>query len=639
MNGKIIYIMGVSGSGKTTVGQLLALQLGIPFFDGDDFHPIANKAKMKAGIPLLDADRIPWLQAIHTVAKSNALLLGAVIACSALKEMYRIILSEGIDFPTWIYLEGDYELILQRLLQRPNHFMPAALLQSQFDILEKPLYALTLSIQNKPKEQIKLIMQQISLSELGIVGLGVMGKSLAINFATKAISISVFNRHLAGKEENIAQQFVNEHSFLQEVKPFDQIDTFIQSLAVPRKIILMVNAGKPVDDILEIVHPLLSEGDIIIDCGNSHYIDTARRIEKLSKKRLHFMGAGISGGEEGALKGPSIMLGGNKDIYNQVKHLFHAIAAKDLHGNACCNYIGADGAGHFVKMVHNGIEYAEMQLLAELYFILRKGLGKNPDEIGEIFKDWNKSFLKSYLVEITIEILSKKNGNKWLIDDILDVAVSKGTGSWATQTAAYLGTPATMLTAALFARHQSAEIKYSTIKTKRKSSSFIWQNESNLALHFGDDPIKQLAQSYQLARIINHHQGFAMIQSACKEYHWNIDLQKLAAIWTNGCIIRSVFMEQLATLPLNECSILSLPELQEIILENKLALATITSVALINGISIPALSASLNFLHAYYSEDSPMNIIQAQRDYFGAHGVVLKSDPNNNQVHINWICP
>lgn len=634
--GRIIYIMGVAGSGKSTIGQSLALTLGLPFFDGDDFHPLANKAKMEAGIPLHDADRLPWLQAIHATAKENAVLNGAVIACSALKEIYRVILSANIESIEWIYLDGDYYTIYNRLIKRANHYMPAGLLQSQFDILEKPKKAITISVNQSLAKQIECIMQQISLSELGIIGLGIMGKSLAMNFAAQSISISIFNRHLAGKEENIALNLIKDNLILKDAKPFDQLAAFVQSLALPRKIVLMVNAGKPVDELIDALQPLLSEGDIIIDCGNSHYLDTTRRIAALSKSGLHLIGAGVSGGEEGALKGPSIMPGGKKEIYLQVEHMLTAIAAKSADGNACCNYIGEDGAGHFVKMVHNGIEYAEMQLLAELYFIMRNGLGKQPDEIAGIFRKWNAGTLKSYLLEITIEILQKKEGEHWVIDDIKNVAVSKGTGSWATQTAALLGTPADMLTAALFARYQSAEEKNTQLQSLNDHSFSKKQLVALIVSEFGDEPLQQIANAYHLARIVNHHQGFSMIKDACKTYHWDIDLQNLAAIWTNGCIIRSDFMEQLALMPLNEFSILNLPVFQNVIKDHQLALANLTAASMINGLAIPVFATALNYLNAYSSIDSPMNLIQAQRDYFGAHGVILKSDPYQNQIHINW---
>jgi len=633
---RIIYIMGVAGSGKTTIGQSLALKLGLPFFDGDDFHPPANKAKMEAGIPLHDADRLPWLQAIHATAKTNAVLNGAVITCSALKEIYRVILSANIESIEWVYLEGDYQTIYDRLIKRADHYMPAGLLQSQYDILEIPKNAITISVDQSPSKQIELIMQQISLSELGIIGLGIMGKSLAMNFAAQSISVSIFNRHLSGKEENIALNLIKDNPILKDAKPFDQLAAFVQSLALPRKIILMVNAGKPVDELIDALQPLLSKGDIIIDCGNSHYLDTARRMNALAINGLHLIGAGVSGGEEGALKGPSIMPGGKKEIYLQVEHLLTAISAKSADGNACCNYIGEDGAGHFVKMVHNGIEYAEMQLLAELYFIMRNGLGKQPDEIAGIFRQWNTGFLKSYLLEITIEILQKKKGQDWVIDDILNVALSKGTGSWATQTAALLGTPADMLTAALFARYQSAEEKNTQLQSSSDHTFSKKQLDTLIASEFVDELLQQIANAYHLARIVNHHQGFSMIKDACKTYHWDIDLQNLAAIWTNGCIIRSNFMEQLALMPLNKFALLNLPDLQNAIKDHKLALANLTAASMINGMAIPVFSTALNYLNAYGSKDSPMNLIQAQRDYFGAHGVILKSDPDQKQIHINW---
>lgn len=631
----IIFIIGVAGSGKTTVGNLVASALDIPFFDGDDFHSKENKDKMASGNPLNDEDRLPWLTAINKKAIEALFNNGAVIACSALKHQYRTILANEISHIHWIFLEGDYDTIHQRLVERNDHYLKASLLQSQFDILEKPVNAFSLSVNQSLENMVESIINNIALSQLGIIGMGIMGKSLAMNFGDKGTSLSLYNRFVPGKEEGIAQLAVDQNSSLENAKPFDNIEAFVRSLSVPRTILLMINAGEAIDQTLNLLKPLLDKNDLIIDGGNTHFLDTARRVKEMNDEGFHFMGAGVSGGEEGALKGASIMFGGDITQFVRIKRLFDLIAAKDKKDQPCMGYIGPDGAGHFVKMVHNGIEYAEMQLIAEVYFILRKLYSESPDTIATIFEQWNKGEGNSYLLEITIEILRKKSGEHWLIDDILDIGASKGTGSWATQTAAELGSAAGMMTTALFERFQSSE---NANKLGRQKMN--WQNskvaETILSENFGQDYIEIIGAAFQLARIANHHQGFSMIGAASEHYKWSIDKKTLAGIWVNGCIIRSVLMEQLAINMEQNTAILDLPFYKDFIEKHQNALAKLVAKSINNGLSVPALGAAIQFINGYFSEDSPMNIIQAQRDYFGAHKVVLKSDPQQNQVHIPW---
>ncbi len=631
----IIFIIGVAGSGKTTIGNLVAAAMGIPFFDGDDFHSKENKNKMATGNPLNDEDRLPWLKAINQKAIEATLNNGAVIACSALKHQYRSLLANEISHVHWIFLEGNYDTIHQRLLERNDHYLKASLLQSQFDILEKPTNAFTLSVNQSPEKMVESIIQHISLNQLGIIGMGVMGKSLAMNFGNKGIRLSLYNRFVPGKEEGIAQLVVEQNPSLQNAQPFESLEAFVQSLSVPRTIFLMINAGEAIDQTLDLLKPLLDKNDLVIDGGNTHFLDTARRVKEMHNEGFHFMGAGVSGGEEGALNGPSIMFGGDMHQFIRVKPLFELIAAKDKNGLPCMGYIGQDGAGHFVKMVHNGIEYAEMQLIAEVYYILRKLNNETPATIAAIFEQWNKGEASSYLLEITIDILQKKSGDHFLIDDILDIGASKGTGSWATQTAAELGTPAVMMTTALFERFQSSE---NAEKAGRHKMNWPKDNEAGTVLrnHFGDDYIELIGAAFQLARIVNHHQGFSMIDAASKQYQWSIDNKAVAGIWVNGCIIRSVLMEQLAMNMQQDIAILDLPFFKDFIEKHQSALAKLVAMAINNGLSVPALGVAIQFVNGYFSEDSPMNIIQAQRDYFGAHKVVLKSDPNKNQVHIPW---
>ena len=609
----IIFIMGVAGSGKTATGQLLCTKIGIPFFDGDDFHSTQNKNKMKDGIALNDEDRMPWLHNLNDLAKQQACINGAIIACSALKKMYRDILMDGINKVYWIFLEGDYETLYKRLMDRANHYMPASLLKSQLATLELPTNALQINSTNALQANVESIIQYTTPSKLGLIGLGIMGKSLAINFASKGFSLSVYNRHVNNTEVDVAKKFVSQNNMLAHTKPFDNLSAFIHSLETPRKIILMVSAGAAIDELLNELTPLLDKNDIIVDCGNSHYLDTANRIQQLQKNQMYFIGAGVSGGEEGALKGPSIMPSGDIDGYMGVKDLLEAIAAKDKNGNPCCSYIGVQGAGHFIKMVHNGIEYAEMQLLAEVYCILRKGFQLNPDEIAAIFMDWNKGELQSYLLQITINILQKKEEGKWVIDDVLGIALTKGTGKWATNAAVNLDAAAGMMTAALFARFNSAKYNHSQLNNAHH------KNISNVL------KVEEIANAYLLARMVNHHQGFDMIQKASNEYKWDINVNEVARIWTNGCIIRSSLMEHLHQLNIAEAS-----------KQYGSFLVKTTTIAMQSAWAVPALSDAVNFLNTINTDDTAISLIQAQRDYFGAHQFVRKSDPSKKMIHIDW---
>lgn len=621
----IIFIMGVSGSGKTTVGKLLSEQTGLPFFDADAFHSAENIEKMKAGSPLTDDDRKEWLQSLNQLAKEHQ-QTGAIIACSALKKNYRHQLDDGLQNVRWIYLKGTYELIHERLVQRPHHYFSASMLQSQFDILEEPTDAMIYDVQQQPQQIVSSVIKQFyMLSDFGIIGLGVMGKSLALNMAEKGVKLSLYNRFVKHKEEKIAERIIIANPTLSKAKGFEDINAFVQSLAAPRKILLMINAGAAVDAVIEELKPLLTKDDIIIDGGNSFYKDTERRLYDLKQFNIHFIGAGISGGEEGALKGPSIMPGGDVTAYEMVKPILESIAAKDTNGKPCCTFISEGGSGHFVKMVHNAIEYAEMQLLSEVYHLLRNGLEQNPDAIAAILQQWDQTELNSYLLEITIDILQTKENNEWLLDNILDVGSSKGTGSWAVSTAADLGVPAGMMTSALYARYLSAQKE-----TRVKVSNIITASKTSLL-----STTEQLQQAYALARIINHVQGFELINAAAKTYQWKINLSELARIWTNGCIIRSSLMEQLVHV-LNEDELLQHSFVLQSIEQNKNALQQVVSTSLQNGFAVPALSEALNYINAMSTVNSAMNLIQAQRDYFGAHSYQRVDDQSLSSHHTEW---
>ncbi len=619
--------MGVSGVGKSTIGKLLADQLSIPFFDGDDYHPEANKKKMANGHPLNDDDRYDWLLNLNRLANDQIVNTSCVIACSALKESYRELLKKGIETNIkWVLLHGTFDQVLERIQQRTSHFMPTSLLKSQFDTLEEPIEALKINIRETPQKITTFIVNELQKkSEFGIIGLGVMGKSLARNLASHNFTLSMFNRHVAKLEENIAEDFKNEHSELSKALAFDDLTKFVNSLQSPRKIMLMVNAGKPVDAVVESLIPLLSKDDVIIDGGNSHYKKTQERIDLLNNHQIHFIGAGVSGGEQGALKGPSIMPGGNADAYKLIQPYLESIAAKNKHNQPCCTYIGSGGSGHFIKMVHNGIEYAEMQLLAEAYFIL-KNAGKNPDEIADILESWSTA-ANSYLLEITISILRKKEEGGWLIDNILDTSGNKGTGNWTTIATAELGMPSTMIPASLFARYISA------FKTERIEMNEVYSTDRNNIFLIDEG---ELLNAYQLARIVNHHQGFKLLSQASNAYDWNLNLSKIAGIWTNGCIIRSTLMEELIDLLKNDDNILLNSTIVLQVKALRSSLNRVVSQAVLHEITIPCLSEATNFLNGYSTANSSANIIQAQRDFFGAHTYQRVDDTSGTFYHTNW---
>lgn len=622
----VIFIMGVSGCGKSTVGQLLSKRLKVPFFDGDDFHPQSNVDKMSNGVPLNDEDRYGWLVTLNKLAKETLESNSCVIVCSALKHSYREILSTDIQNQTkWIHLAGSFDQILDRINKRENHYMQSNLLQSQFDILEQPLNALEIKIDLKPEDIVEIIAKKMEMkSEFGLFGLGVMGKSLSRNLAQKGFHISIFNREVPGLEENVAENFKNNHEELQTAKAFSDLEAFVNSLQTPRRIMLMVNAGKTTDSVIADLVPFLSDGDILIDGGNSNYLDTKERYDLLKNKNIHFIGVGVSGGEEGALKGPSIMPGGNKEIYNLVQPYLEKIAAKDANGLPCCTYIGEEGSGHFVKMVHNGVEYVEMQLLAEVYSIFHR-MGTAPDKIADILASWQPT-ANSYLLEITIAILRKKEGADWLVNKIVDKAGNKGTGNWATIATAQLGVPSSLIASALFARFNSF-YKEDRIQA---NSNYATQNQELVVDH------QKILEAYQFARIINHYQGFKLIADSGKAYKWNLNLSEIARIWTNGCIIRSDFMVELIGVLKEEDAILKHKTIIDQVKLLKPSINTVVANCVLNELAVPCLSEAVNFFNGYTTANSPANIIQAQRDYFGAHTYQRTDDESGTFHHTNW---
>ena len=628
MQKSIYVIMGVSGSGKTTIGKLLAEALNVDFLDGDDFHSPENVNKMSAGIALTDEDRYPWLVSIHekchdALQNGN----GLVFSCSALKKKYRRIIGEGMeDSVIWIYLKGGIDLVRDRMKSRQGHYMPLSLLQSQFDALEEPDDAIHVDISLDKETIINRIMEQIELTSFGIVGMGVMGKSLARNFARNGIVLSLHNRYVEGSEEGVAAKVIADYPELSQAQGFEDLRAFVASIRKPRKILLMINAGKETDHFINEIIPYLEKGDILIDGGNSHYLDTKRRMDDLEKMGIFFVGTGVSGGEKGALEGPAIMPSGTKDAYVMLESYLTKIAAKDVNGQACCTYIGPEGSGHYVKMVHNGIEYAEMQLLAESYAYLRYVLQKTPDEISACFAAWNEGQLSGYLLDITSKLLLKKEGDQWLIDLILDVAGNKGTGNWTTISGSELGQPITVLSSALFARYLS------TIKEKMElvKDEMGQINSDNMVTE------ETLKQAYTLTRLVNHQQGFMLIKSASDNFKWNLSLSELARIWTNGCIIRSHLMEKLTLVLHDQNNLFSNLEIQNQISELKPALKKCCIGALNFNLAFPCHLAALDYLNTLQNDYASANIIQAQRDFFGAHRYRRKDDASGQTYHTEW---
>ncbi|WP_420574600.1 NADP-dependent phosphogluconate dehydrogenase [Kordia sp.] len=457
-------------------------------------------------------------------------------------------------------------------------------------------------------------------ASFGIIGLGVMGKSIAINALNNNISVAVFNRETE-QEVNIAGQFVANHAD-KKVQGFSVMQDFVNALEKPRKILLMVNAGKAVDQVVNGLVPFLSEEDIILDGGNSHYKDTNRRISALKDKNIHFLGVGISGGEEGALKGPSLMPGGDIESYRKVSKILETIAAKDNNGKPCCGYIGAEGAGHFVKMVHNGIEYGDMQLLAELYEILSVQLSY--EEIATLFNEWNQTELSSYLLEITAQILKTKDGDDYMLDTILDKAGNKGTGSWSSKAALELGIPTTIKTAAVYARY------ISSFKEKREQLAVTTKNK------IGNVNLETLKQTYSFARILNLHQGFELLKAASETYQWNLNFAEICRIWSNGCIIKSALLQTSIEVFTKHTSLLKDANIIAKLQQQEVEVKKTIHHALDNRLNIPCISEAYSYWIMMTTARTSANMIQAQRDFFGAHTYQKVGDATGEKFHYNW---
>lgn len=468
----------------------------------------------------------------------------------------------------------------------------------------------------------------MSKQQFGVVGLAVMGKNLAMNIESKGYSVAVYNRSREKTDEMMKEvagrNFVATYS----------IEEFVNSLEKPRKIMLMVKAGVPTDAMIEQIVPFLDKGDILIDGGNAYFVDTKRRSEELTKKGIHFIGTGVSGGEEGALKGPSLMPGGPREAFDYVAPIFQDIAAK-VNGEPCTTYIGPDGSGHYVKMVHNGIEYGDMQLIAEAYFILKHVLGLKALELHEVFADWNKGELDSYLIEITADIFRKidEETGKPLVDQILDKAGQKGTGKWTSQSALDLGVPLPLITESVFARFISA------LKDERVEASKVLKGPEVKPFTFDKKAfIEAVRKALYMSKICSYAQGFAQLRAASEEYNWNLNYGEIAMIFRGGCIIRAQFLQKIKDAYDRDPNLKNLlldPYFKDIVENYQASLREVISVAVQNGIPVPCFSAALSYYDSYRTANLPANLIQAQRDYFGAH--TYERIDKEGIFHTEWL--
>ncbi|WP_336782038.1 NADP-dependent phosphogluconate dehydrogenase [Paenibacillus illinoisensis] len=468
----------------------------------------------------------------------------------------------------------------------------------------------------------------MSKQQIGVIGLAVMGKNLALNIESKGFSVSVFNRS-PEKTNDLLKEAEGKN-----LTGAFSIEEFVASLESPRKILIMVQAGKATDATIEQLLPHLDEGDIIIDGGNAYFPDTQRRSKELEEKGFRFIGAGVSGGEEGALKGPAIMPGGQESAYELVEPILTAISAK-VGDDACSTYIGPDGAGHYVKMVHNGIEYGDMQLIGEAYHLLKSVLNVSVEELHEIFTEWNQGELDSYLIEITADIFSKYDPEtgKPMVDVILDAAGQKGTGKWTSQSALDLGVPLSMITESVFSRFLSA------MKDERVAASKILNGPKAEAFS-GDKKafIESVRKALFASKIVSYAQGFAQMRAASDEYGWDLKYGNIAMIFRGGCIIRSQFLQNIKEAYDKDAALKNLlldPYFQNIVESYQDAWREVVAAAVKQGIPVPGFSSALSYYDSYRTERLPANLLQAQRDYFGAH--TFKRVDKEGSFHFQWM--
>ncbi len=470
------------------------------------------------------------------------------------------------------------------------------------------------------------------LADFGLIGLAVMGENLALNVESRGYRVAVFNR-----TTSVVDALINGRAKGKNFIGCHSIEELVKSVARPRKIMMMVKAGKPVDELIDQLIPLLEPGDVIIDGGNEHYTNSERRTQYVESKKLLFIGTGVSGGEEGALKGPSMMPGGSPAAWPLVKPIFQAIAAKvgPNHDIPCCEWVGPGGAGQYVKMVHNGIEYGDMQLICEAYFLLKAGLGLTNDELYDVFSEWNRGELDSYLIEITRDIFSVKDpetGN-YMVDMIVDKAGAKGTGKWMSQLALDLGVPSTLVTEAVYARCLSA------LKDARTRASKVLSGPKGVKLVADKKKfVEQVRQALYASKIASYAQGFVQLQAAAAEHKWPLNYGNIALLWRGGCIIRARFLERIKEAfdanP-NLENLLLAPYFTQAIESAQVAWRDVVVKAIQLGIPVPGFTTALTYFDGYRTERLPANLLQAQRDYFGAHTYERLDKPG--AFHTEWI--
>ncbi len=463
---------------------------------------------------------------------------------------------------------------------------------------------------------------------IGLIGLAVMGENLVLNLESKGFSVAVYNRSIEKVDSFIegrakGKQIIGTHSLRQ----------LVEALEKPRKVMMMVKAGQAVDDTIEALLPLLDKEDIIIDGGNSNYEDSQRRMAYVENQGMWYIGTGVSGGEEGALKGPSIMPGGSVQAWPHVKPIFQSISAH-VDDVPCCDWIGSGGAGHFVKMVHNGIEYGDMQLIGEVYDLMRKLLRLSNDEMQAVFSEWNEGELNSYLIEITRDILGfKEEDGSALLDKILDTAGQKGTGKWTGISALHAGVPLTLIVESVFARSVSSQ------KEERIAASKVFDFKPSAPVDDTKAFIEALRSALYAAKIISYAQGFSLIKTTGEENTWDLNLGGIALLWRGGCIIRSAFLDKISQAFSSDPTLKNLildPYFSSILTKTHQQLRQVVAAAALNGIPAPSLSAALSWFDSYRTENLPANLLQAQRDYFGAHTYERVDRPRGEFFHTNW---
>ncbi|MDD6799187.1 MAG: decarboxylating NADP(+)-dependent phosphogluconate dehydrogenase [Firmicutes bacterium] len=472
----------------------------------------------------------------------------------------------------------------------------------------------------------------MSKCDIGLIGLAVMGENLVMNMESKGFRVAVFNRTV----EKVTN-FVNGRAAGKNIVGCMSLEELVDNLEKPRRIMLMVKAGKPVDDFIDKLIPLLEEGDIIIDGGNSHFPDTIRRCEYVESKGMRFIGTGVSGGEEGALNGPSMMPGGTPSAWEYVKPIFQAICAKVEDGSPCCDWVGENGAGHFVKMVHNGIEYGDMQLICEAYQLMRDNLGMSAEEMHEVFKAWKKTELDSYLIDITTDILAYKDEDgEPIVNHILDTAGQKGTGKWTAIAALDEGVPLTLIGEAVFSRCLSAMKSERVNASKALGGSYQKFNgtaEEKAAF------IESIRKALLASKIISYAQGYTLMRTAAKTYNWNLNYGGIALMWRGGCIIRSVFLGKIKEAYDRDPSLSNLlldPYFKDKIASLVPEWRTVVASAVLAGVPTPAFASALSYFDGYRSEFLPANLLQAQRDYFGAHTYERLDHERGEFFHTDW---